>query len=111
MSAMSATLLCGHMALGGGESCDNTPASRTQRTNNIFGDHMFKKLIPVIALALIAGPAFAQSTPAPASTPAPSSSSTSDTSKDMKKEHKKKHHKKTDKSGEKSDSSSTTPPK
>ena len=46
---------------------------------------MFKKLIPVIALALIAGPAFAQSTPAPASTPPASSSSTSDTSKDTKK--------------------------
>ena len=45
---------------------------------------MFKKLIPVIALALIAGPAFAQSTaPAatPAATPAASSSSSSDSSK------------------------------
>jgi hypothetical protein len=67
---------------------------------------MFKKLIPVIAFALIAGPAFAQSTPAPASTPAASSSPAAD-AKDTKKEHKKKHHKKTEKSGEKSDASST----
>ena len=99
------------MALGGGESCDNTPASRTLRAHkSLFGDHMFKKLIPVIAFALIAGPAFAQSTPAPAAAPA-ASSSTADMSKDTKKEHKKKHHKKPEKSGEKSDSSATTPPK
>src|ERR1700745_3145269 len=97
------------MALGGGESCDNTPASRTLRAHkSLSGDHMFKKLIPVIAFALIAGPAFAQSTPAPASTPAASSSSSTD-AKDTKKEHKKKHHKQTEKSGEKSES--TTPPK
>ena len=69
---------------------------------------MFKKLIPVIALALIAGPAFAQSTAAPAAAPAASST---EASKDTKATHKKKHHKKSEKSAEKSESSSSAPPK
>ena len=53
---------------------------------------MFKYLIPVLAAALIAGPAFAQSTPSSSSSSsasAPSSSSSTSSSK-AKKHHKKK---------------------
>jgi hypothetical protein len=61
---------------------------------------MFKKLVPVIALALIAGPVFAAD--APASTPSSDQSSSSTTTKS----HHKKHHSK--KSTSKSDSSKSS---
>ena len=61
---------------------------------------MFKKLVPVVALALLAGPVFAAD--APATAPAADQSSTA------KSHHSKKHHKSTTKSSssktEKSDS-------
>jgi hypothetical protein len=99
------------MALAQGESSHNTRASRILRKHILAVEtqSMFKKLVPVIALALIAGPAFAQSTsPAPASSTPAASSSASDASKSST--HKKKHHKK---SGEQkpADSTSSAPPK
>ncbi len=51
---------------------------------------MFKKLVPVLALALLAGPVFAAD--APASTPAVDQSTTAP-AKAHKKHHGKKHHK------------------
>jgi hypothetical protein len=70
---------------------------------------MFKKLVPVIALALIAGPVFAADTPA--TTPSSSDQSSSSTAKS----HHKKHHgkKPTGKSdsSKSSDSSANTPAK
>jgi len=60
---------------------------------------MLKKLVPVIALALIAGPVFAADTPA--TTPAPTADK-STTSSSSSKHHSKKH--------KKSSSSSTTKP-
>lgn len=62
---------------------------------------MFKKLVPVIALALLAGPVLAAD--APATTPA------ADQSSAPAKTHHKKHHKKG--STKPADSSSTTPAK
>ena len=52
---------------------------------------MFKKLVPVVALALLAGPVFAAN--APASTPSADQSSTA-SSKHHKKSHSSKHSKK-----------------
>jgi hypothetical protein len=64
---------------------------------------MFKKLVPVIALALIAAPAFAADEPAPAATPATHSSSS----------HKSSHHSSSHKSSSHKSSShkSSTAPK
>jgi hypothetical protein len=62
---------------------------------------MFKKLVPVIALALLAGPVFAAD--APATTPSDQSSTAS--SKHHKKSHSSKHKKST------TDASSTAPAK
>ncbi|HEY8052210.1 MAG: hypothetical protein ACHQD6_04585 [Steroidobacterales bacterium] len=53
------------------------PGTLKQRTRKIFYLHssgdksMFKHLVPVVAVALIAGPAFAQSAAAPAPAAAP----------------------------------------
>jgi hypothetical protein len=67
---------------------------------------MFKKLVPVIALALIAGPVFAADTPPSSSSDQSSSSSTAKSS------HHKKHSKKsTGKSDTSKDSSANTPAK
>jgi hypothetical protein len=63
---------------------------------------MFKKLVPVIALGLLAGPVVAAD--APASTPGADQSSSAPA-----KTHHKKHHKKA--TTKPSDSSSTTPAK
>jgi len=63
---------------------------------------MFKKLVPVLALALLAGPVFAAD--APATTPSDQSSTAS--SKHHKKSHSSKHKKSTT-----TDSSSTAPAK
>jgi hypothetical protein len=66
---------------------------------------MFKKLVPVIALALIAGPVFAADTPA-------SSGDQSSSSSTAKSSHHKKHGKKsTGKSDSSKDSSANTPAK
>jgi hypothetical protein len=62
---------------------------------------MFKKLIPVIAFALIAGPVFA------ADTPAPSGASQSTTA--PAKSHKKSHKSKSSKSKSTTDSSTAAP--
>ncbi|HEV3182291.1 MAG TPA: hypothetical protein VGY90_05720 [Steroidobacteraceae bacterium] len=62
---------------------------------------MFKKLVPVVALALLAGPVFAAD--APASTPSADQSSTASS-----KHHKKSHSKKSKKS---TADSSTAPAK
>ncbi len=64
---------------------------------------MFKKLVPVVALALLAGPVFAAD--APASTPSADQSSTA-SSKHHKKSHSSKH-----KKSSTTDSSSTAPAK
>ena len=66
---------------------------------------MFKKLVPVIALALIAGPVFAADTPAASTTPAAEKSTTT-TSK-----HHKKHHDKKSSTSTKPADSSTAPAK
>jgi hypothetical protein len=73
----------------------------------LFGDHMFKKLVPVIALALIAGPVFAADPPS--STSSSDQSSSSSTAKTHHKKHKKTSTTKSDTS--KSDSSANTPAK
>jgi len=65
---------------------------------------MFKKLVPVIALALIAGPVFAADTPA--STPASQSSDTAKSS-----HHAKKGHHKSSKSKKSATDSSNAPAK
>jgi hypothetical protein len=64
---------------------------------------MFKKLVPVVALALLAGPVFAAN--APASTPSADQSSTA-SSKHHKKSHSSSKHKKST-----ADSSSSAPAK
>jgi hypothetical protein len=53
---------------------------------------MFKKLVPVVALALLAGPVFAAD--APASTPSADQSSTASSKHHSKKSHSSKHSKK-----------------
>jgi len=63
---------------------------------------MFKKLVPVIALALLAGPVFAADAPATA----PSDQSSTASSKHHKKSHSSKHKKSTT-----TDASSTAPAK
>jgi cytoskeletal protein RodZ len=87
------------------------PVKAKQRLVITFGDHlMFKKLVPVIALALIAGPVFAAD--APATTPSSTDQSSSPTSKPHHKKHKKSSSSsKSDSSASKSDSSSTAPAK
>jgi hypothetical protein len=69
---------------------------------------MFKKLVPVIALALIAGPVFAADPPSSSSSDQSTSSSSS-----SGKSHHKKHKKSTSKSdsSKSSDSSANTPAK
>jgi cytoskeletal protein RodZ len=91
-------------------SRSGTPSRQKQRLVNNFGDHlMFKKLVPVIALALIAGPVFAAD--APATTPSSTDQSSSSTSKPHHKKHKKSSSSKSESSASKSDSSSTAPAK
>jgi hypothetical protein len=70
---------------------------------NLETTSMFKKLVPVLALALLAGPVFAAD--APASAPAADQSA----STPAKSHHKKNHSKKSKKSA--TDSSSTAPAK
>jgi hypothetical protein len=67
---------------------------------------MFKKLVPVIALALIAGPVFAADTPAASTAPAADKSTTTTSSK-----HHKKHHDKKSSTSTKPADSSTAPAK
>jgi hypothetical protein len=64
---------------------------------------MFKKLVPVLALALLAGPAFAADAPASApATDKPAATSTT---------HQKKHHSKKTKAASTTGDSSTAPAK
>jgi hypothetical protein len=95
------------MALARRESSNNTRALVVRALTFLESTSMFKKLIPVIALALIAGPAFAaQSTEAPKeSKEAPAATSTP-----AKSTHKK-HHKKATKEKKSSSESSSAPPK
>jgi hypothetical protein len=66
---------------------------------------MFKHLVPVVALALLAGPAFAAGQ-APASTPAAGQSSTAPS-----KHHSNKHHSKSSKSKKSTTDSANAPAK
>jgi hypothetical protein len=87
--SLTPTLRCGHTALAGVESSHNTRALQTPYLA-LETPSMFKKLVPVVALALLAGPVFAAD--APATAPAADQASAP-----AKTHHAKKHHKKSSK--------------
>ncbi len=97
------------MAVGGRGSESTRRSGTRQSTQLVFftleTTSMFKQLIPVVALALIAGPVFAADAPSP--TPS------ADTSTAAAKPHHKKHHNKakTSKSTASSSDTSTAPAK
>jgi hypothetical protein len=114
MRHLPTTLRCGHTALPrrlsghnkraleGGEPLQHLKP-RQRIPSFLETTSMFKKLVPVVALALLAAPVFAAD--APASTPSADQSSTA-SSKHHKKSHSSSKHKKST-----TDSSSTAPAK
>jgi hypothetical protein len=68
---------------------------------------MFKKLVPVVALALLAGPVFAADAPATAPATAPAAEQPAAPAKS----HHKKHHKKSTKAGASTTDQSNAPAK
>jgi hypothetical protein len=96
------TLRCGHTALARPESSHNTPALASYFIP-LESKSMFNKLVPVVALALLAGPVLAAD--APATAPAAEQPAA------PAKSHHKKHHKKSTKTGASTTDQSNAPAK
>src|SRR5262247_407594 len=114
MRRLPTTLRCGHTALPRGYSSHNKRAlERAEPLQHLKPRQriplflettsMFKKLVPVVALALLAAPVFAAD--APASTPSADQSSTASS------KHHSKKHSKSSKSKKSATDSSTAPAK